>query len=100
MKRSKFTEEQIIGILREQEAGAKTAARDQQRDVLRLEGQVRGTKEALSQKSARLMVFTLVQAAAKKWRRIKGANQLPRIIEGISLTGGVVNADDAQTRAA
>ena len=25
MKRSKFTEEQIIGILREQEAGAKTA---------------------------------------------------------------------------
>lgn len=25
MKRSKFTEEQIIGILREQDAGAKTA---------------------------------------------------------------------------
>ena len=25
MKRSKFTEEQVIGILREQEAGAKTA---------------------------------------------------------------------------
>ncbi len=25
MKRSKFTKEQIIGILREQEAGAKTA---------------------------------------------------------------------------
>ncbi len=27
MKRSRFTEEQIIGVLREQEAGAKTAAR-------------------------------------------------------------------------
>ena len=50
MKRSKFTEEQIIGILREQgrrirrrceDGGAVPQARDQQRDVLRLEGQVR-----------------------------------------------------------
>lgn len=58
------------------------------------------TKGALSQKTARLMVFTLVQAAAKKWRRLKGANQLPRIIEGVSFTDGVVKDDDAQTRAA
>ena len=46
------------------------------------------------------MVFTLVQAAAKKWRRLKGANQLPRIIEGVSFADGVVKADEAQTRAA
>jgi transposase-like protein len=58
------------------------------------------TKGALSQKTARLMVFTLVQAAAKKWRRLKGANQLPRVIEGVSFADGVVKDNDAQTRAA
>ena len=45
MKRSRFKEEQIIGILREQEAGAGDGrcvpqARDQQRHVLQVEGQV------------------------------------------------------------
>ena len=45
MKRSRFTEEQIIGILKEQEAGLKTAdvvpqAWDQRRDLLQVEGQV------------------------------------------------------------
>jgi len=45
MKPSRFTEEQIIGILREQEAGAATGevcpqTRDQQRDVLQMEGEV------------------------------------------------------------
>ena len=42
------------------------------------------TKGALSQKTAKLMVFKLVQAAAKTWRRLKGANQLPLIIEGVT----------------
>ena len=46
------------------------------------------------------MVFTLVRAASKKWRRLKGANQLPRVIEGVSFADGVVNGNDAQTRAA
>ncbi|MDB5558142.1 MAG: hypothetical protein JWQ36_1076 [Enterovirga sp.] len=45
MKRSRSTKEQIVAILREQEAGVATAEvcrkhRHQQRDLLRLEGEV------------------------------------------------------------
>lgn len=57
------------------------------------------TKGALSQKTAKLMVFKLVQAAAKTWRRLKGANQLPMVIEGVTFTDGVA-ATDTETRAA
>src|SRR5690606_38030675 len=41
------------------------------------------TKGGLSHKTARLMVFKLVMAAAKTWRRLKGENQLPMVVEGI-----------------
>jgi putative transposase len=34
------------------------------------------TKGALSAKTAKFMVFKLVNAAAKTWRRLKGENQL------------------------
>lgn len=47
------------------------------------------TKGALSQDTARLMVFKLVTAAAKTWRRLKGENQLPKVIEGVTFTNGV-----------
>jgi putative transposase len=57
------------------------------------------TKGALSQKTVKLMVFTLVRAASKKWRRLKGANQLPRVVDGIKFTDGVAHGE-AGTRAA
>jgi putative transposase len=57
------------------------------------------TKGALSQKTVKLMVFTLVRAASKKWRRLKGANQLPRVVDGIKFTDGVAHGE-AVTRAA
>ena len=57
------------------------------------------TKGALSQKTAKLMVFKLVQAAAKTWRRLKGANQLPLVIEGVTFTDGVAE-NDTENRAA
>ena len=57
------------------------------------------TKGALSQTTAKLMVFKLVQTAAKTWRRLKGANRLPMVIEGVKFTDGVA-ASDAANRAA
>ena len=47
------------------------------------------TKRALSQDTARLMVFKLVMAAAKTWRRLKGENQLPKVVQGVTFTNGV-----------
>ena len=47
------------------------------------------TKGALSQDTARLMVFKLVMAAAKTWRRLKGENQLPKVIQGVMFRDGV-----------
>ncbi len=58
------------------------------------------TKGALSQKTAKLMVFTLVRAASKTWRKLNGTNQLPRLIEGVKFTDGVAQADANQDRAA
>jgi transposase-like protein len=46
-------------------------------------------KGALSQDTARLMVFKLVMAAAKTWRRLKGENQLPKVIAGVTFHNGV-----------
>jgi putative transposase len=58
------------------------------------------TKGALSQDTARLMVFKLVMAAAKTWRRLNGENQLPKVIRGVTFRDGVEVTDTpAQTAA-
>jgi putative transposase len=42
------------------------------------------TKGALSAKTARLMVFKLVNTAAKTWRRLKGEDQLLKVVQGLN----------------
>lgn len=49
-------------------------------------------KGALSQTTARLMVFKLVMAASKTWRRLKGENRLPMLLAGVTFTDGVATA--------
>jgi transposase-like protein len=58
------------------------------------------TKGALSQKTVKIMVFTLIRTASKTWRKLKGANQLPRLIEGVKFIDGVASTDNRQNRAA
>jgi putative transposase len=58
------------------------------------------TKGALSQDTARLMVFKLAMAAAKTWRRLKGENQLPKVIQGVTFRDGVEATDTPAQSAA
>ena len=58
------------------------------------------TTGALSQKTAKLMVFTLVRAASKTWRKLNGTNRLPSAIEGVKGTDGVAHRDTTESRAA
>jgi transposase-like protein len=47
------------------------------------------TRGALSAITAKLMVFKLVTAAAKTWRRLKGENQLPKLVQGVRFQNGI-----------
>ena len=58
------------------------------------------TKGALSQDTARLMVFKLVMVAAKTWRRLKGENQLPKVVGGVTFCNGVEVTDTPAQHAA
>lgn len=58
------------------------------------------TKGALSSRTARLMVFKLVIAASRTWRRLKGENQLPKVVAGVRFQDGTEVVDGQSTRAA
>jgi len=58
------------------------------------------TKGALSQQTALLMVFKLVMAASRTWRRLKGQNQLPKVITGVTFRDGVEVTSTSQQLAA
>jgi transposase-like protein len=58
------------------------------------------TKGALSPTTAKLMVFKLVMAAAKTWRRLKGENLLPKVVAGVTFSDGTEVIDIPEDRAA
>lgn len=58
------------------------------------------TKGALSSTNAKLMVFKLVVAAAKTWRRLKGENLLSKVVAGVTFRDGTEVIGSPADRAA
>jgi len=59
------------------------------------------SKGCLSNTTALAMVFKLVEAAQKSWRRLDGHNQLPKVILGVKFADGIeVIRSQAQAAAA
>jgi len=46
-------------------------------------------KGRLSKATALAMMFKLVEAAEKSWRRLDGHNQLPKVVLGAKFTDGL-----------
>ena len=53
------------------------------------------SKGCLSNKTALAMVFKLVEAAQRSWRRLDGPNQLPKVVLGANLSDGLEVATPA-----
>ncbi len=47
------------------------------------------TKGCMKRDTARVMVFKLIREAEKSWLRLRGKNQLPKVIEGITFVDGL-----------
>lgn len=61
------------------------------------------SKGCLSNKTALAMVFKLADAAQKTWHRLRGHNQLPKVIQGVKFADGVevaAKTDEPQVQAA
>ena len=56
-------------------------------------------KGALSQDTARLMVFKLVMAASKTWRRLNGQNLLPKVVSGVRFKDGIEDVAEIKSAA-
>ena len=59
------------------------------------------SRNCLSNKTALAMIFKLAQAAEKSWHRLRGHDQLPKVILGVKFNDGIeVVRSQAQTAAA
>jgi len=58
------------------------------------------TKGTLLQDTARLMVFKLVMTAAETRHRLKGGDQLPEVVQGVTFRNGVEVTDTPAQSAA
>ena len=54
------------------------------------------TKGCMSHATAMTMVFKLVSAASRTWRRLSGTNQLPKVVYGVKFRDGIEATDEAE----
>jgi hypothetical protein len=57
-------------------------------------------KGCVSNKTALAMIFKLAEAAEKRWRRLDGHKQLPKLILGVKFADGIEIPSQAQAAAA
>jgi len=57
------------------------------------------SRGCLSNKTALAMIYKLAQAAEKSWNRLRGHNQLPKVIRGVKFNDGI-EVVKSQTQAA
>lgn len=58
------------------------------------------SKNCLTRQTAFVMVFKLIKEAEKKWRRLDGKNQLPKVISGVKFNNGCEVIPDDTKQAA
>lgn len=57
------------------------------------------SKGCLSRNTMRVMVFKLIKAAEQSWNRLRGKNQLPKVITGVIFNDGLEMKDETQNAA-
>jgi len=58
----------------------------------------RTTRGAGSRKTAETMAFKLLQECEKRWMKIRGANQIEKLLDGVEFKDGVVISSQEQTQ--
>lgn len=57
------------------------------------------TKDCLKRNTAMVMVFKLIKEAEKRWLKLRGKNQLPKLIQGVTFPDGIELVEN-QTKSA
>jgi transposase-like protein len=47
------------------------------------------TRGCLKRNTAMVMVFKLIKEAEKRWLKLRGKNQLPKLIQGVTFSDGI-----------
>jgi transposase-like protein len=58
------------------------------------------TRGCLKRNTAMVMVFKLIKEAEKRWLKLRGKNQLPKLIQGVTFSDGIETIENQTKNAA